>query len=238
MSNVYLRMHNFIRMKELMDCLEQYNDLHIIGISSDGTLDFQCLQAKQVDVLVIEVDHCLHEFQQLLKNYEAFIRVHRMQILPLFQELSNEAIRLLLQYELSSFLVEPITSEMIVSALRKESRVQALEDKVCWSPDIFATNVLLELGLPMHLYGFAYIKSCAELLLEEADRLHTQMQEVYEACARKYETTSSSVEKCIRTAINYAYRRQPEKICIYNDKPTSSQIILFVSERLRLYHRR
>ena len=146
--------------------------------------------------------------------------------------------RLLLQYELSSFLVEPITSEMIVSALRKESRVQALEDKVCWSPDIFATNVLLELGLPMHLYGFAYIKSCAELLLEEADRLHTQMQEVYEACAKKYETTSSSVEKCIRTAINYAYRRQPEKICIYNDKPTSSQIILFVSERLRLYHRR
>ena len=159
MSNVYLRMHNFIRMKELMDCLEQYNDLHIIGISSDGTLDFQCLQAKQVDVLVIEVDHCLHEFQQLLKNYEAFIRVHRMQILPLFQELSNEAIRLLLQYELSSFLVEPITSEMIVSALRKESRLQAFEDKVCWSPDI---------SQPMYCWNLDYRCICMALHISKA----------------------------------------------------------------------
>ena len=61
------------------------------------------------------------------------------------------------------------------------------------------------------------------------------MNNVYQQTAKAHHSTAARVEKCIRTAIAFAYRNQPEKICINNCKPTNTQIISYISEKLKLF---
>lgn len=105
------------------------------------------------------------------------------------------------------------------------------------------TSIIHEIGVPAHIKGYFYLREAISMVVNDIELLSAVTKELYPSIARKYNTTSSRVERAIRHAIEVAWNRgQVESInkifgyTIHNEKgkPTNSEFIAMVADRLRL----
>ena len=61
--------------------------------------------------------------------------------------------------------------------------------------------MLLDMGAPTHLKGFAYLCRAIELVYDEPDAIHNVVNGLYARIAEEAGTTSSCVERDIRTEL-------------------------------------
>ena len=109
------------------------------------------------------------------------------------------------------------------------------------------TNILLEIGIPAHIKGYQYIREGIIMSFYDRNMLHYITKFLYPSIAKKYKTTSSSVERTIRHAIEIAWRRGDIEVLeeIFGNtvsagkgKPTNSEFMALLTDRLRLEYRR
>ena len=236
MSNVYLCIHDFHLIKGMIEFESKRTGINIVGITTTVHEDIEKLIDMKVDVLVLQFTNDYMLCARVISRIAANEHLRDMQILAMFKELDTDIIHLLLQYDIQNFIMEPFSVEQLINAIHQEGSKKEIEDVSKWNLDSIAAKTMRDLGLPLHLNGFQYIKTCSLLVAQSYPGRRLIIGNVYLECAKYYETTATRVEKSIRTSINYAYRTQPEKICIYNDKPTNSQIILYISEKLKLFN--
>lgn len=217
----------------MMDYENESGRIKIVGISTTVLDDMEELKNMEVDILVlqfaIDQQRACRMFESLLLSQSS------MNVLPLFQELDSEVIHLLLQYDLQNFLVQPYTFSQLVAAIENLQFRHQTSIAAANTIESSAIEIMMELGLPAHLDGFSYIQTAAIYIAKNSNEIRANMKLIYQETAKAHRSTSLRVEKCVRTAIGYAYRNQPERICVNNCKPTNRQIILYISERLKLF---
>ena len=108
------------------------------------------------------------------------------------------------------------------------------------------TNILLERGMPAHSKGYQYIREGIMMSFADQNMLHYITKYLYPGIAKKYHTTSSSVERTIRHAIEVAWRRGNMEtleevfgntIAANKGKPTNSEFMALLTDKLRLEYR-
>lgn len=108
------------------------------------------------------------------------------------------------------------------------------------------TNVLLEIGIPAHIKGYQYIRQGIIMSFHDRSMLQYITKYLYPAIAKKNKTTSSSVERTIRHAIEVAWRRGNmdvledifgNTVCAGKGKPTNSEFLALLTDRFRLEYR-
>lgn len=233
---VFLCINDFGVIKNMMDYENESGKIKIVGISTTVMEHMEELDTKEVDILVLQFSMDQKKSEHLL-DYILVENKLDIKVLPLFQELDSEVIHILLQYDLQNFLVQPFSFAQLLSAIESEQLQKQAISAAANTIEAMASEIMLSLGLPPHLDGFPYIQSCAVYIARNVDDVKAQMKQVYHEAAKCHHSTALRVEKCIRTAINFAYRNQPEKICINNCKPTNTQIILYISEKLKLFEK-
>lgn len=127
------------------------------------------------------------------------------------------------------------TSEQNQAKSNKQTETMDLESEI--------TSIIHEIGVPAHIKGYFYLREAISMVVNDIELLSAVTKELYPSIARKYNTTSSRVERAIRHAIEVAWNRgQVESInkifgyTIHNEKgkPTNSEFIAMVADRLRL----
>ena len=107
------------------------------------------------------------------------------------------------------------------------------------------TDILHEVGVPAHIKGYLYLREAITMVYHNIDILGGITKILYPDVAKKFSTTSSRVERAIRHAIEIAWvRGNVEAISeifsytiSYNkSKPTNSEFIAMIADRLRLNH--
>ena len=105
------------------------------------------------------------------------------------------------------------------------------------------TNTLHELGVPSHIKGYQYIREGIILVYERPELIGGITKELYPEIAKKYNTTVSRVERAIRHAIEVSWNRGNwqlmedifgHSVDIDKAKPTNSEFIVTVADKLRL----
>ena len=105
------------------------------------------------------------------------------------------------------------------------------------------TEILHQIGVPAHIKGYQYLRDAIMMAVTQPEIINAVTKQLYPAVAKKYETTSSRVERAIRHAIEVAWDRGDVDVLnsyfgytIHNDrgKPTNSEFIAMISDRLRL----
>ena len=113
--------------------------------------------------------------------------------------------------------------------------------------EITVTEILHQIGVPAHIKGYHYLRDSIIMCVRRPEIINAVTKELYPSVAEKYETTSSRVERAIRHAIEVAWDRGDVDILnsyfgytIHNGrgKPTNSEFIAMISDRLRLHNRR
>ncbi|HHZ05763.1 MAG TPA: sporulation transcription factor Spo0A [Clostridiales bacterium] len=111
------------------------------------------------------------------------------------------------------------------------------------SMELRVTEILHQIGVPAHIKGYNYLRDSIMMSVETPDIINAVTKRLYPSVAKKYETTSSRVERAIRHAIEVAWDRGDVDVLnsyfgytIHNDrgKPTNSEFIAMISDKLRL----
>lgn len=236
--NLFVCVQSVSLIQEIMEEISQNSKMNICGIMTDGLPSVELLQRQEVNVCLLEVNIGASKFAGFIEDVRHHMNSEEFCLLCLFKHLDTEIIQVLSKFDIQHFLVEPYTREQLFSALYLEEHRMLQPIMYESEMEINALAIMLDLGLPPHLNGFDYIKTASILNCEASKTEKQTMKVIYSKTAKKYNTTSVRVEKSVRTAIDYAYRKQPEMICIYHTKPTSSQIIHYISEKLRAYEKR
>jgi two-component system response regulator (stage 0 sporulation protein A) len=116
----------------------------------------------------------------------------------------------------------------------------------CGDLELDVTNILLEIGIPAHIKGYQYIREGIIMAFYDRNMLHYITKFLYPSIAKKYKTTSSSVERTIRHAIEVAWRRGNietleevfgNTVSAGKGKPTNSEFMALLTDKLRLEYR-
>lgn len=106
------------------------------------------------------------------------------------------------------------------------------------------TQIMLGLGIPANIKGYQYLREGILLSMDDMEMVNYITKMLYPSIAKRYNTTSSRVERSIRHAIDVAWNRgtigNMDKIFGYpvyfkKEKPTNSEFIAFVADTLRLH---
>ena len=109
--------------------------------------------------------------------------------------------------------------------------------------DVDVTRIIHQMGVPAHVKGYQYLRDAIIFVTEEINLMGAVTKELYPMVAKKYNTTSSRVERAIRHAIELAWDRGNVEmmnkyfgytIDVERGKPTNSEFIAMVADKLRI----
>ncbi|MBQ9902989.1 MAG: sporulation initiation factor Spo0A C-terminal domain-containing protein [Clostridia bacterium] len=109
--------------------------------------------------------------------------------------------------------------------------------------EIMVTDILHKIGVPAHIKGYKYLRCAIIKTVLRPDIIGAVTKELYPGVAECFDTTPSRVERAIRHAIELAWDRGDidflasyfgSTILISRGKPTNSEFIAMVADRLRI----
>ena len=141
-------------------------------------------------------------------------------------------------------LIDHIAS--LVSSRRGESSKGELRPDAI--PDIEAqvTKIIHQIGVPAHIKGYQYLRTAIMLTIADNEIINSVTKILYPTVAKKYQTTTSRVERAIRHAIEVAWDRgDVDTLNSYfgytvqnnRGKPTNSEFIAMIADHLRLKYK-
>ena len=123
-------------------------------------------------------------------------------------------------------------------AVLQTGAVRALEKDV--------TDMIHEIGVPAHIKGYQYLREAIMMSVQDVEMLGSITKVLYPTIAKKYQTTPSRVERAIRHAIEVAWSRGRMEtldalfgytINTGKGKPTNSEFIALIADKIRLQYR-
>lgn len=125
-----------------------------------------------------------------------------------------------------------------VKAQKQNVNVRDLEQDV--------TNMIHEIGVPAHIKGYQYLREAIMMSVEEPGMISSITKILYPTIAKRFQTTPSRVERAIRHAIEVAWSRGRMEtldslfgytIDTGKGKPTNSEFIALIADKIRLLYR-
>lgn len=132
-----------------------------------------------------------------------------------------------------------------LSGWKNEVSPIVIKDNVVTDPQLeyMITEIIHEIGVPAHIKGYHYLREAILLSVKDSEIINSVTKLLYPTVAKKHNTTSSRVERAIRHAIEVAWDRGDLDVLnsyfgytVQNSrgKPTNSEFIAMISDRLRL----
>lgn len=259
---VYIADDSMDMIHAMKDELRKHSVYHVIGSACNGEQLLRELHGKQVDILVIDLIMSKKDGISVLRELkENQISVNHIICTTAF---INELIISQIQnFKVDYLMMKPFQMSQLVEKLNIINGLQVVNK----SNDSFAavslnddekerllkleleseiTSLLHEIGIPAHIKGYMYLRTAILETYLNVDFLGQITKVVYPEIARKYSTTSSRVERAIRHAIEVAWNRGNidaiddifgYTISASKAKPTNSEFIAMISDKLRLEHR-
>ncbi len=232
---------------EYFNLLQNFN-ISAIFCSKDGEELLNLIKQEKPDAVLMD------SFMTRLDAIGVMRNIKRQNINPpvfiVFSSFHSPVLeREIMSSGASYFVLKPYNMEEMcenIIALTGKNLTNPLYKSVSF--DIFGieikvTQILHEIGVPAHIKGYHYLRDSIIMSVEKPEIINAVTKQLYPTVAKKYETTSSRVERAIRHAIEVAWDRGDIDVLnsyfgytIHNDrgKPTNSEFIAMISDRLRL----
>lgn len=108
------------------------------------------------------------------------------------------------------------------------------------------TDIIHEIGVPAHIKGYQYLREAIMMSVKDPSMISSITKVLYPTIAKQFQTTSSRVERAIRHAIEVAWSRGKMEtldalfgytVNTGKGKPTNSEFIALIADRIRLKYR-
>ena len=137
----------------------------------------------------------------------------------------------------------------VPSTKRQEAKLQQTETmKPQKNRDLEqdVTDIIHEIGVPAHIKGYQYLREAIMMSVNDPIMISSITKLLYPTIAKRFQTTTSRVERAIRHAIEVAWSRGRMEtldalfgytINTGKGKPTNSEFIALIADKIRLQYR-
>jgi len=248
--------------KELVIMLENFinaqADMEVVGVAFNGQDCLPLVKDKKPDVLVLDIIMPHLDGLAVLDRLRGGLveKIPNVIMLTAFgqEDVTKKAVDLGASY----FILKPFDMEHLISNIRQvvgkgssitkrnsPSLVSNYENKPR-NLDASITSIIHEIGVPAHIKGYMYLREAISMVYNDIELLGSITKVLYPDIAKKFNTTASRVERAIRHAIEVAWSRGNidsistlfgYTISMSKAKPTNSEFIAMVADKLRLEHK-
>ena len=241
--------------------LKKCSYFEVLGTYEDGE-DFLLNGPKKIDLLVVDCIMPKVDGIEVLKQCKAY-GVQYQQVMCTSSITNETLIAEMQERKVDYFMLKPIHPRQFVEKctqlVSKSSKGLNQGPMIPFDVDVESeerlhrfqlereiTSILHEIGIPAHIKGYLYLRTAILETYLNMDYLGQITKVLYPEIARRYMTTASRVERAIRHAIEVAWNRGNidaiDEIFAYTisaskAKPTNSEFIAMISDKLRLEHR-
>ncbi len=215
----------------------------------DGSIVLEELVKNPVDVLVIDI---------FMNGLDAFGVLERLKKLnPLItpavivlSSVDNPTIKNeFIKNGASFYLKRPVKTELLISKIKeiqKNREINGLPSNATIYRDFcdtIITDYIQEFCIPAHIKGYKYLRYGIKMSVENPQLLGGMTTRLYPLIAEKYDVSSASVERTIRSAIETAWERGSmeafSKYFGYNSQirrkhPTNAEFIARFTDEIRI----
>lgn len=101
------------------------------------------------------------------------------------------------------------------------------------------TEGMINIGIPAHLRGYHYIREGVTTVVYDNEAVVHVTKELYPDIAKRFKTSPEKVERCIRNAIETAFKKHEENFndffgMHWKERPTNSEFIATFADKIRL----
>jgi two-component system response regulator (stage 0 sporulation protein A) len=247
--------------KDLNSMLSEYlgsqNNLYVDKTFTTGKQVLSYLENNYADVLLLDIFmpdvDGISVLEELSNSASRYKRPGHIIVFSAFtnEKLMSRASSLGAEY----FIVKPIelnnvlniVNQLLKPQIVKNGEVVALnkgKEEVDLETEI--TEILHEIGVPAHIKGYLYLRESITMVYNNIEILGSITKVLYPVVAKKFKTTSSRVERAIRHSIEVAWNRGnvdtisqifSYTISYNKSKPTNSEFIAMIADKLRLAHK-
>ena len=230
-------------------------DLNLVGKANNGEEMYEIIKEKEPDIVVLDI------FMPKLDGLEVMERIKEENCLkknPSFIILTAVGQERITQAAFlkgaSYYILKPFQNETILNRIKhvqrsiekeyeKKQKIEYILDKEVDNLEAHVTELIHEIGIPAHIKGYHYLRDSIMMAIEDMDVLNAITKVLYPTIAKKYQTTSSRVERAIRHAIEVSWSRGKldtlDELFGYTvsngkGKPTNSEFIALVADTIRL----
>lgn len=247
---------NEVMVQLLADIISSDEEFEVVGTARDGEEACRMIAEKHPDVVLLDV--VMPRLDGLgvlewvsgdssLSKKPAFIMVSAVGLESITEEAFN--------WGASYFIMKPFDHDMVLNRIRHVRSVVEHSRKkpgiVCGHTketdsenlEHIVTDFIHEVGVPAHIKGYQYLRDAIMMSVYDMDMLNSITKVLYPTIAKKYDTTSSRVERAIRHAIEVAWSRGKmdtiDELFGYTvsngkGKPTNSEFIALITDKIRL----
>ncbi len=223
-------------------------NISIDFVAHDGKEGIELIDEKKNEYDVILLDLIMPKKDGLYVLEEMKKRGINKNVIVETSYNTQDVIKQVSDYGVNYFILKPFElddlEQRIVSLFNRKENSKTL-DFYHNNLQVSITKILHELGIPSHIKGYQYIREGISIIFERPETIGGITKELYPELASKFDTTVSRVERAIRHAIEVSWNRGDwslmeeifgHSVDIDKAKPTNSEFIVTVADKLRLEH--
>lgn len=237
------------------ECLKMQAGYEVVKTFNSGKTLLSFLESNQVDLLMLdivmpEVDG-FKVLEDLANKKDKYLRPKKIIMLSSFnnESLLVRASALGADY----FIIKPIDMQNLLETINnlfkelpKKNSIGTASSEKETDLNEEITNILHEIGVPAHIKGYLYLREAITMVYNDINVLGAITKVLYPIIAKKFNTTSSRVERAIRHSIEVAWGRVnvdtiasifSYTVSYNKSKPTNSEFIAMIADKLRLEHK-
>ena len=234
---------NLVGMVE--DYFEDNSRIEVVARAYDGEEGLTIIKEGNVkyDVIVLDLIMPKKDGIGVLKELKKIGRLDNVIVATSYN--SPDTIRKVSEYGAKYYILKPYElndlEEKILDIFNTSgSKILNLFNN---NLEISISKILHSLGMPSHIKGYQYVRDAITMVYEDPKVVGGITKELYPTLASKYDTTVSRVERAIRHAIEVSWNRGDwdlmeevfgHSVDIDKAKPTNSEFIVTVADKLRL----
>ena len=249
--------------RELVGLLEDYissqEDMEIAGIAHNGQDCLEMLETTEPDVLVLDIIMPHLDGLAVLERMRDLKKATIPNVIMLTAFGQEDVTKKAVELGASYFILKPFDMENLGNHIRQvsgktsqvsrklpTSNYRSQNEQKPKNLDASITSIIHEIGVPAHIKGYLYLREAISMVYNDIELLGSITKVLYPDIAKKYNTTASRVERAIRHAIEVAWSRGNidsisslfgYTVSMSKAKPTNSEFIAMVADKLRLEHK-
>ena len=152
----------------------------------------------------------------------------------------------------SMCMIKPVNTESLIYHMENllpnnfDALAASIDENSANDLESQVTKIIHQIGVPAHIKGYQYLRTAIILTVNDNEIINSVTKILYPTVAKKYQTTTSRVERAIRHAIEVAWDRGDVEVLnsyfgytIQNNrgKPTNSEFIAMIADNLRLKYK-
>ena len=222
-------------------------DINVVLDAKDGMEGIEIIKRKadKFDVIILDLVMPNKDGIEVLKYLQENKIDKKVIVLTSYN--TQEMIRKVSELGADYFILKPFELRTLEEKVREIMNNYGVNGE---SIDLYNNNLqisitktLHELGVPSHIKGYQYIREGISLIYNSPSIVGGITKELYPEIAKKFNSTTSRVERAIRHAIEVSWNRANwdfmEEIFGYSvdidkAKPTNSEFIVTIADKVRL----